>query len=153
MKKLATLFFFFLFISNLPNTQTVFKEVESNKATSYHTYEITFKEHQMTTKALPDFIRNLQVIQIEPYVNPIYKSKISLEIQSYSFTSDTLIQNIQNFTQKYNQELKIHGFYTDLSKQQITGISIHKIEIFCGSNEIGKLNQNVIEFVQKIIKK
>ncbi len=154
MKKIATLFFFFFIIllcQQSPHIDSVFLEEKDNQM--YHTYEITLKENKVTTYNMLKFIKNLQVLTIEPSLNPIYKNKISATVKVYHFTSDTPTVNIQKFTSRYFEQLQNHGFLIDLNKQKVMGIPIYRITLFCQKNEIYHLNEDVIDSIKEVMVK
>lgn len=151
MKKIATLFFLFFIILTYitkDNTQPVFEEITSPSTDSQsHIYEIKIKDGTITTKNFEQYFDKIKVLRITPLLNPIYEERLKNEVGTYSFTENSIENNILTFTKKYDSILKNHGFLKDSTQMYIEGIKISKVEIFGTKGTLQKL-QSIIQTVR-----
>lgn len=113
-------------------TQTVFYEEED-----YNIYEIYFTKGELNTNNISNKFKNIQVLTIYPYINPIYSDKINLK--SYSFQNDF---DIDKFKNKYIKELEEKGFKNEAINFNINGIDIIKIKVYSKETILQENNFN-----------
>lgn len=102
------------------NVQTVFYEDED-----YGIYEIYFEKGELNTNNILNRFKDIQVLTIYPYINPIYSEKIKLK--SYSFQNDF---DIEKFKNKYIKELEESGFKNEAVNINLEGISLVKVKVY-----------------------
>lgn len=143
MKKIATLFFFFIWIVFLfPKEASISVFEESNENEGQFSYFDIYPK-SITTQNFALQFEGYQVIQIMPKMNPLLEKQIKIELENYSFTDDTIENNIYNFTKKYLAILEKHGFSKEKSSISIRGIPIQKVTLFTTLKEYKKLVREV----------
>jgi len=137
MKKvliLLILIFIFSFILNKNKIQTVF-----SVDTEYEIYYLDFRKVNLNTNNFNDYFNNnnMDIIKIEPYVNPIYKDKI--KNLNYLFDYYSNESNIKKFKERYLKEIKNNNYIDDYNKYLINGIKIEMVKVYSNYKEILEL--------------
>ena len=136
--------FYSLIITKSDNAKTVFNENLNN----YDIYVLDISNNNISTNTLANYFDNIKILEIYPYINPIYKKIINMS--SYSF--NTILsnkKNISNFTTKYLYLLKKNTLNEELTKYSLNGIKINKVKIYASNNDINNLlNENNFKIVK-----
>lgn len=123
-----------LFFNKEEKTITVFNEQEN----SYDVYLLDLSQNNITTTNLTDYFDGTKILEIYPYINPLYKKVINFS--SYTFnTAISNKKNISNFISEYKEQLKLNALTTESLKVNINGIKINKIKIYTSNNVINNL--------------
>ena len=123
------------------NVQTVFYEDED-----YSIYEIYFEKGELNTNNILNRFKNIQVLTIYPYINPIYSEKIKLK--SYSFQNDF---DIEKFKNKYIKELEESGFKNEAVNINLEGISLVKVKVYSKEAILQENNFNYKKIIYSLI--
>lgn len=122
---------------NYPKVDTVSLNINTNfKLDDYNVFYLDLSEEDITTKNLNKYISNsVEIISITPYVNPIYKDKISS--LKYNFMNNiSLKRNINNFVNYYKDSIKETGLIDDINYIDIDGIKIMEMEVYAKGSDI-----------------
>lgn len=149
MRKILVFIFFiiicifsFQFYTSRENVIPVFNE----NINSYDIYLLDVSKEEITTNNIADIFDTIKILEIYPYINPIYKKLINLS--NYSF--NTILsnkKNISNFITEYLNQLENNKLKEELVKYSINGIKINYLKIYASNNDINKLisNYNMIK--------
>lgn len=149
MRKILVFIFFiiicifsFQFYTSRENVIPVFNE----NINSYDVYLLDVSKEEITTNNIADIFDTIKILEIYPYINPIYKKLINLS--NYSF--NTILsnkKNISNFITEYLNQLENNKLKEELVKYSINGIKINYLKIYASNNDINKLisNYNMIK--------
>ena len=119
-----------LIITKSDNVISTFKEDNS-----YDVYILDISKENINTFNLLDYFDNVKILEIYPYINPIYKKLINLS--SYSFnTSLSNKKNISLFTREYLRKLDNNSLKEELVKYKLNGIKINRIKIYATTSNI-----------------
>ena len=103
----------------------------------YNVFYLDLSESNITTKNIGKYFKNVDIISIIPYVNPIYKDKIDLK---YNFVNNvSLRKNINDFINYYKNSIKNKGYLDNLDYIDIDGIKINEISVYGKGIEIYKI--------------
>lgn len=86
------------------------------------------------------FNENIKIIGIYPKVNVLYKNKLGNLY--YSFSKNTIDENIKGFKKYYKNILEKNNFKNDLILYEYNGISIEKVKIFLSYEELNSILKN-----------
>ena len=142
MKKLLALFLFIVSIYviykiNYQKIEPVSNTLANFSMEDYNVFYLDLTDSFITTKNMYKYFKNVDIISINPYINPIYKDKIDLR---YNFQSNiSLKKNITNFINHYKTSIKNKGYIDDLNYIDIDGIKIEEITIYGKGIEIYKI--------------
>ena len=92
----------------------------------------TLKFENLSTENFLDFFSDLRVINIYPYVNPIYRKSVG-EL-SYHIDGN-LVDGINDFKDKYLNIIKKNS-YLDYNYLYINGINISKMDVYMSYKEL-----------------
>ena len=111
----------------------------------YEIYYLDFRNTNLNTENFLNYFSDdsIDILKIEPYINPIYKNKF--DFNSYLFDYSSKKNNIKNFKNKYLEKLKQIN-YNDYFLYRVEGIKINLVKVY--SNEEGikrilKMDKNV----------
>lgn len=118
----------------------VFNEYNNN----YDIYLLDISKENINTFNIFEYFDDVKILEIYPYINPIYKKLLNLS--NYSF--NTYLSNKKNislFTNLYLKKLDENSLKEELVKYRVNGIKINKIKIYTSSNNINNLlvNKNI----------
>lgn len=145
MKKIATLFFFIVLVLFLTQRkiEPVFVEQNNSLELKDHSYyTVNTIDKNVTTLNFSEIFSKQVVIEIEPFINPVYKNKM-MDIQKYKFTSASIEDNIYHFIKRYEMNLQNSGFKKEASEVKITGISIQKVTLFSTMDTYIKIQKKI----------
>ncbi len=134
-----------LFIPSKQDIQPVFSEQDN----TYNLYLLDISKEDINTNNLANYFDNIKILEIYPYVNPLYK-KI-MHITKYNFnTTLSNKKNISNFINQYLDILADNALKEELVKYGLNGIKINSIKVYASNVQI----KNIINsYNLKIIKK
>lgn len=117
------------------NTMTVFDEKDDYDI--YMTYMIEME--YLDTSNFNEYFRNMSVLAITPYINPVYENKLRITY----FDDD-----IDGLRKYYIKKLKEKGYYIEANKYLIMPIRIKEVMIYSSMNEIiEKINKNSDNYI------
>lgn len=123
-----------VFIVKEDKTMPVFNELDN----SYNIYTLDISKQNINTKNLLDYFDNIKILEVYPYINPIYKKLINLP--NYSFnTALSNKKNISLFTSLYLRKIDDNSLSEELAKYKINGIKINKIKVYATNSIINHL--------------
>ena len=131
---LIVLSFSLIFIPTEKNIQPVFNEQDN----IYNLYLLDISKENIDTNNLATYFDNYKILEIYPYINPLYKKIIN--IKKYDF--DTVLsnkKNISNFITMYLNILDENALNEELVKYYLNGIKINKIRLYASKKEISNL--------------
>lgn len=117
-----------LIMTSKKDTQLVYKEIDNSK--DFQLIYLLFENNNLNTNNFMNYFKNIEVIKIYPYINPVYANKIKANY-SYSFTKENYIYDLQKFTSIYLEKLRSLGLMKDSNKYQIKGVIINKVLVYC----------------------
>lgn len=92
-------------------------------------YILEFKGQNISTNNFDDYFKNIDVIWIEPYINPLYKQVKT----RYQF------KNINDFKQEFVNLLIKKGYRSNALNLKISGIKIKKMKVYSSESTIRNL--------------
>lgn len=113
--------------STKDKTELVYNEIDTNNE-GYKQIYILFENNILTTKNFEDYFRNFQVLEIYPYVNPIYANKIRPNYK-YVFNHKSHAYDLSEFQQGYIKTIRNLGLISEANGYQLNGIIIQKVLI------------------------
>lgn len=116
-----------LIMTSKKDTQLVYKEIDNSK--DFQLIYLLFENNNLNTNNFMNYFKNIEVIKIYPYINPVYANKIKANY-SYSFTKENYIYDLQKFTSIYLEKLRSLGLMKDSNKYQIKGVIINKVLVY-----------------------
>lgn len=120
------------------NNKTVpvsLKETPFFNLDDYNVFYLNLEEEDITTLNFNKYVtHNMDIISITPYVNPIYKDKISN--LKYNFSTLSYKSNINNFTKYYKKTIDDSGYLDNLSEIEVNGIKINEVEVYALGSDI-----------------
>ena len=142
MKKIiiiCSVFFIVFIIYNITYKEEVIpvslKEEVVFNIDEYNVFYLDLSEEDITTLNLKDIIfKDMDIISLNLYVNPIYKDKIG-DIK-YKYQDISLKRNIENMTNYYIDTIKNKGIIDDFSYLKVTGIKIIELEVYAKGRDI-----------------
>ena len=129
--------FSFLIITNGEETTMVFNEQDN----SYDVYLLDISKENINTNNIFNYFEDCKILEIIPYVNPIYKKVIN--INSYSF--NTILNNKKNislFINEYLNKLDEYHLKEEIINYRINGIKINKIKVYASNYSMNNLINN-----------
>ncbi len=129
--------FFSLIITKGEETEMVFSE----NSNYYDIYILDISKENINTNNIIDYFDDIKILEIYPYINPIYKKLIN--INSYSF--NTILSNKKNislFTSEYLKKLEDNNLKEEIVKYRINGIKINKIKVYASNNSMNYIINN-----------
>ncbi len=113
--------------------------ISNFKIDDYNVFYLDLSETNINTKNIYKYIsKNIDIISITPYINPIYKDKIG-NIK-YNFMSNlSLKKNINRFENYYKDIIKEYGYIDDIDYSIKDGIKILELEVYAKGIDIVNL--------------
>lgn len=140
MKKITALFFLFLVIS-INNSKLETVSIEKHLIEQEKQYLLTNFNPKINTKNINEYIKQENIKEIIPYINPIYKEKIKHEFSTY-INDNTLNNLLEKFIYDYSNILEKYTIKKDNIYYQINGYPIESI-IVKNVNNIKNLHYNI----------
>ncbi len=147
MKKVFVIFIVILILFIISNQEKVSTVMSIESDNDYNEYYLSFDENEITTKNFLDIFKDKKILEIYPYINVSYESKVSDKLKKYQFDFNSIKNNIDKFEYNYINFIKRLGFYTESVKLKINGISIKKVKMITNIEEI-----NVIKSIASSLK-
>ncbi len=124
-------FFVFLSINSKKEVYPTFNLINND----YSFYILEFKNQNISTNNFNRYFENIDVIWIEPDINPLYKQVKT----RYQF------KNIDSFKEEFVNELIQKGYRREALNLKIAGIKIKKIKVYSSESVITNLKiENMI---------
>lgn len=150
MKKTTIFLFLILAVIMVLNIEIkrdvspVFNEGESESISpddNFKIHKLDVSNINLTTLNFKDFFYNIgKDIVVYPEINKIYKKK--LRDVYYRFPNDNIEYNIKKFHKYMSDIYKKNAFINEISKINIRGIKISRVDLYASSFEIKKLLEN-----------
>ena len=139
MKKIVIILVLLCILFIINKKETIISVFNSDD--QYDIYYLDFRDSNLNTDNFLDYFDNINidVLKIEPYINPLYKDKFNLD--EYLFNYSGKGNNIKKFKDKYLEELKQIN-YSDYTSCIINGIKINMVKVFTTKEEIKKIIKN-----------
>ncbi len=136
---LTVLIIFFLF-NNKDEIITVF-----NTNDYYEIDYLDVRDANLNTENFLDYFDNddIDILKIEPYINPVYKNKIDFDTYLFNYSSKK--NNIKIFKNIYLEKIKNIN-YDDYCFYRIKGVKIDLVKVYSTEENIKKIlkkNKNV----------
>ena len=147
---LLILLFIFSFFSVILNTnEETIITVFDDKSEEYNIYFLNTEKENITTNNLTDYFEDIKILEIYPYINPIYKKHMK---KSYTFnTAVSHKKNTSNFIVEYSNQLSNYALNVDNVLVHLNGIKIDKIKVYTSNTKIDYLMQNYkIQLIKNI---
>ena len=129
--------FSFLIITNGEEVKMVFNEQDN----SYDVYLLDMSKENINTNNIFNYFEDCKILEIIPYVNPIYKKVIN--INNYSF--NTILSNKKNislFINEYLNKLDEYHLKEEIINYRINGIKINKIKVYASNYSMNNIINN-----------
>lgn len=140
MKKITALFFLFIIIY-LNNSKLETVSVEKYLIEKEKQYLLTNFDPKINTNNINKYIKQEDIKEIIPYINPLYKEKIKHEFNKY--INDNMLNNaLENYIYDYNNILEKYTIKKDNINYQINGYPIESI-IVNNVNNIKNLHYDI----------
>ena len=126
-----------LIITKSDKISPVFNE----KINGYDVYLLDTSRENINTNNVSNYFDNIKILEIYPYINPIYKKIIN--ISKYSF--NTVLSNKKNislFVNEYLNLLENNSLKEEIVKYSINGIKINKIKLYSSNKDINNILRN-----------
>ena len=125
--------------------------VTNFKIDDYNVFYLDLSEANINTKNIKKFIpKDVDIISLTPYVNPIYENKIG--DLKYKFMSNlSLNRNINNFIKYYKDTIKENNYIDDINYIDIEGIKILELEVYAKGIDIVDIIYNDSNIRYKIV--
>ena len=107
----------------------------------YNLYFLDISKEDINTNNLANYFDNIKILEIYPYVNPLYKKII--HITKYNFnTTLSNKKNISNFINQYLDILEDNALKEELVKHGLNGIKINKIRVYASNAQLKNIINN-----------
>ena len=129
--------FFSLIITKGEETEMVFSE----NSNYYDIYILDISKENINTNNIIDYFDDIKILEIYPYINPIYKKLININ----SFSFNTILSNKKNislFSNEYLNKLEDNNLKEEIIKYRINGIKINKIKVYASNNSMNNILNN-----------
>ena len=126
-----------LIITNGEEVKMVFNEQDN----SYDVYLLDISKENINTNNIFNYFDDCKILEIIPYVNPIYKKVIN--INNYSF--NTILSNKKNislFINEYLNKLDEYHLKEEIINYRINGIKINKIKVYASNYSMNNIINN-----------
>lgn len=148
MKKIIIIFsiVFLIFIININHKNEKVEEVSLNEKTvfnidEYNVFKLNLEEENITTLNLGNIItKDMNIISIIPYVNPLYIDKI--DPIKYKYENMSLKKNMAKLTNYYIDYIKDKGIVDDLNYIKVDGLKIIELEVYARGSDIVNMAYN-----------
>lgn len=128
---LTICFFIFLSVSSKEKIVPTFNINNNN----YSFYILEFQSHNVSTNNFNKYFENINVIWVEPYINPLYKQ----------IKTQYLFKDISTFKKEFTDSLISQGYHSDALNLKIEGIKIKKMKVYSSERDIQNLKiENMI---------
>lgn len=139
-------------IYKINNKETIkVSNISNFKIDDYNVFYLDISETDITTKNIDKYIsKNIDIISITPYINPIYKDKI--DNIKYNFMSNlSLKKNINKFENYYKDIINSYNYIDDIDYNIKDGIKILELEVYARGIDIVNLIYDNNEIRYKIV--
>jgi len=106
----------------------------------YKKYSLDLSDTNITTKNILEYF-DCSIIEIKPYINPIYQKIITDDIYYFN-DSISNEKNISLFIEHYTNKLEINALKKELEKIYFNGIKINAIKIYITDDGLNSILNN-----------
>jgi len=147
MLKKITLFFsliIILVIISMSKEKTELVYNETTRDSKYHQIYLIFENNILNTNNFEDYFKDIKVLKVFPYINPVYAGKIKANY-NYSFNHNNHNYDLERFKNNYINTLRNIGLIGEANEYQVKGVIIKKVLIYSDLESIKKIvnNENV----------
>lgn len=144
LKKLSLLSIILLslLLLNFKKEKTELVYSEKNSDTDYRQIYLLFENNNLNTNNFNDYFKDIKVLKVYPYINPIYAGKIKANY-NYSFTRENYELDLEKFKNNYINKLREIGLQNEANNCQMSGVIINKVLIY---EPLSKIKNNISEF-------
>lgn len=127
----------FTIVNTSEDTISVFNEMDNN----YNIYNLDISQANITTNNFSNYFSNYKIININPYINPIYEKFIP--IKTYLFDmSKSSSSNISEFKEIYLKHIYDNNYINDYQRLNYNGIKINKISVYTTKKRLKRILNN-----------
>ena len=146
LKKIALFFSLtiILVILSISKERTELAYNEITNDSEYTQIYLTFENNILNTNNFEDYFKDIEVLKVYPYINPVYAGRIKANY-SYSFTHNNHNYDLERFKNNYINTLRNIGLIGEANEYQVKGVIIKKVLIYSDLESIKKIvnNENV----------
>lgn len=125
---------FFIFLS-VNSKEKIVPTFNINNNNNYSFYVLEFQSHNVSTNNFNKYFENINVIWVEPYINPLYKQ----------IKTQYLFKDISTFKKEFTDFLIKKGYRSEALNLKIEGIKIKKMKVYSSERNIKNLKiENMI---------
>ena len=123
-------------------TELVYNEISNDS--EYRQIYLTFENNILNTNNFEDYFKDIEVLKVYPYINPVYAGRIKSNY-SYSFTHNNHNYDLERFENNYINTLRNIGLMSEANEYQVRGVIIKKVLIYSNLENIKEIinNENV----------
>lgn len=133
----VSLIVFLLIYSMLKNEEKTIM-VMNYEGNSYQVYELNIEKMDLSSRNIIKYFNNYIILDISPYINPIYKSFIKFETFTFDNTKSNEA-NINKFEEIYIHLLKDNSLNQEIDNIKYNGVKIDEITIYATESELKKI--------------
>lgn len=116
-------------------TEMVYSEIEEH---NYRQIYLLFENNNLNTNNFTELFKNVEVLKIYPYINPVYASRIKANY-NYSFNGSNYSHELEKFKTAYLKVLKNIGLVNEANYYQSSGVIIKKVLVYEDINNLRNL--------------
>ncbi len=120
-------------------TKLVYNEISNDN--EYNQIYLLFEDKNLTTNNFNDFFKNIKVLKVYPYINPIYAGKIKANY-NYEFNWENHNYDLEKIKNDFISKLKNIGLTNEANEYQINGVVINKVLIYSNLGKIKNIFKN-----------
>jgi len=120
-------------------TELVYNEITNDS--EYRQIYLLFENNILNTNNFEEYLKDIEIIKVYPYINPIYAGKIKANY-SYSFTHDNHTYDLERFKNNYIETLRNIGLMNEANEYQVRGVIIKKVSVYSDLDGIKDLIKN-----------
>ena len=146
LKKIALFFSLtiILVILSISKERTELAYNEITNDSEYTQIYLTFENNILNTNNFEDYFKDIEVLKVYPYINPVYAGRIKANY-SYSFTHNNHNYDLERFKNNYINTLRNIGLISEANEYQVRGVIIKKVLIYSNLDNIKEIinNENI----------
>jgi len=123
-------------------TELAYNEITNDS--EYTQIYLTFENNILNTNNFEDYFKDIEVLKVYPYINPVYAGRIKANY-SYSFTHNNHNYDLERFKNNYINTLRNIGLISEANEYQVRGVIIKKVLIYSNLDNIKEIinNENI----------
>lgn len=140
-KKIVVLLFFLslLILTSKEKTELVYKEIDYENG--YEQIYLLFEDNSLNTNNFDIYFKDLEVIKVYPYINPIYAGRLKSNY-NYTFTKQNHRYDLERFKTSYIEKLRSIGLNEEANQYQVKGVIINKVLVYSNLKSVSNVLKN-----------